>query len=105
MKKLRDQANIGFHIDEKTIVPNNDYLWADFRGLHEYIKDTAKTVNELIDIIEKQDIEIDKLKRQVSNRIQKIEIVKMLGETQIPRPKKIMQIEKWPESRETTDDI
>ncbi len=75
MKKLPDQAKIGFHLGEKSIVPNEDFLWKDFRGLYDYIKETASTVNKLIDIIEKQDIEIDKLKRHVSNRVQKIEIV------------------------------
>lgn len=75
MNKLRDSAKIGFHIDETSIVPNEDFLWKDIVAIHEYIKTCAERCNAFQDIIEKQDIEIDKLKRHVSNRVQKVEIV------------------------------
>lgn len=75
MDHLRDQAAIGFHLDEKSIVPNDDFIWKDIIAIHEYAKKIAARCNQLQDIVEKQDIEIDKLKRHVSNRVQKVEIV------------------------------
>ncbi len=45
--------------------------------------------------IDAQDIEIDKLKRHVSNRVQKIEIVKFLGEEAVPQPTHLMKELKW----------
>jgi len=71
--------------EDKTVIPNGDWAWDHLVKVREYFWMLQTTIEEMEIKLEEQDIEIDKLKRHVSNRIQKIEVVKFLDQTEIPK--------------------
>jgi len=78
----------------KSVLKNDDFVWKDFIRIREWLWELKPLLEEMEKTIEKQDIEIDKLKRQSSNRVQKIEIIKFLGEDAIPKEAKIRKLGK-----------
>ena len=73
------------HDENKTVIPDGDWAWDHLIKVREYFWMLQEVIEKQQEKLEVQDIEIDKLKRHVSNRVQKIEIVKFCGETDVPK--------------------
>ena len=97
--KIANLKKFEYPWPSKTMVPNDDFVWKDFVRIREWLWELKPLLEEMEKTIEKQDIEIDKLKRQGSNKVQKIEIVRFLGEETVPKKQEIMKNVKWPKEQ------
>lgn len=83
-----------FYHEDKTIIPGNDEVWELFVRIRTRYDESVEAIRELQKRVKEQDLEIQKLKLDKNNRVQKIEIIGFLGETSIPKQSKPNKYEK-----------
>lgn len=88
-----NEFDFGLHVDkEYSIKDQKDAIWEDFKDIKIYVNKLHEQIESLI--LEVEELQLNKK----TSKIQKIEIVKFLGEEIVPKPKHTMKDLKWTQS-------
>lgn len=80
-----DRFDYPFWHEDKTIIPATDEVWELFKRIRERINKLQDVIKTQQEIIDDHETRLVKVETHVANKVQKIEIVKMLGETEVPK--------------------